>query len=111
MSCFFDMVMPVLIQEDKKEWHIEEKTREMLLQDEVREEIGKKVSDAMFYNFDTNQIYDEETKKGSPFYIESLKPIQMPNMDMDSLFESRKAFSKSEFFIVLISFAKSNKTE
>ena len=63
MSCFFDMVMPVLIQEDKKEWHIEEKTREMLLQDEVREEIGKKVSDAMFYNFDTNQIYDEETEK------------------------------------------------
>lgn len=47
--------------------------------------------------------HDEETKKScSPFYIESIKPIQMPNMDMEGLFEGRKGFTKEEWIDVLI---------
>ena len=34
----------------------------------------------------------EEGQKGSPFVIEELKPIQMPNMDMEELFAGRKYF-------------------
>jgi ATP-dependent Lon protease len=35
----------------------------------------------------------EENQKGSPFIVEDLKPIQMPNMDMQALFEGRKQFT------------------
>ena len=46
--------------------------------------------------------YYEEHQKGSPFGITELKPIQLPNMDMDSLFEGRKAFTQDQWMDVLI---------
>ena len=42
----------------------------------------------------TVHYYHEEGQKGSPFTIDDLKPIQMPNMDMEEFFEGRKAFSQ-----------------
>jgi ATP-dependent Lon protease len=45
--------------------------------------------------------YDETTKK-SPFIITQLKPIQMPNLDMDTVFEGRKAFTESQWIDVLL---------
>lgn len=44
----------------------------------------------------------EENQKGSPFHIVELKPIQLPNMDMDDLFEGRKAFTREQWIDVLI---------
>ncbi len=44
----------------------------------------------------------EEGQKGSPFAISELKPIQMPNMDMETLREGRKAFSEEEWLDVLL---------
>jgi len=44
----------------------------------------------------------EENQKGSPFNITELKPIQLPNMDMDGLFEGRKAFTQEQWIDVLI---------
>jgi ATP-dependent Lon protease len=44
----------------------------------------------------------EENKKGSPFIITELKPIQLPNMDMEGLFEGRKAFTLDQWIDVLI---------
>ena len=44
----------------------------------------------------------EENKKGSPFIITELKPIQLPNMDMEGLFEGRKAFNLDQWIDVLI---------
>ena len=44
----------------------------------------------------------EENKKGSPFIITELKPIQLPNMDMEGLFEGRKAFTLEQWIDVLI---------
>ena len=44
----------------------------------------------------------EENQKGSPFIINDLKPIQMPNMDMDELFEGRKAFTEAQWIDVLL---------
>ncbi len=48
-----------------------------------------------------NYLY-EENQRGSPFQIEELKPIQMPNMDMDAFFEGRKGFSESQWIDVLL---------
>lgn len=47
-------------------------------------------------------FYDELKNSGSPFTINDLKPIQMPNMDMNEIFEGRKHFTKDEWIDVLL---------
>ncbi|MBZ9624733.1 protease Lon-related BREX system protein BrxL [Clostridium sp. FP2] len=47
-------------------------------------------------------LYDETTKNASPFLVETVTPIQMPNMDMDELIEGRKQFTKEEWIDILI---------
>src|ERR1700692_3000727 len=37
----------------------------------------------------TLQYFYEEEKKGSPFILRDLKPIQMPNLDLEELFQGR----------------------
>jgi ATP-dependent Lon protease len=44
----------------------------------------------------------EEGQKSSPFVIEDLKPIQMPNMDMEAFYEGRKEFTETEWIDVLL---------
>jgi len=44
----------------------------------------------------------EENQKGSPFQIEELKPIQMPNMDLPAFFEGRKGFTEDQWIDVLL---------
>jgi ATP-dependent Lon protease len=39
---------------------------------------------------------------GSPFYIADLKPIQLPNMDVNEVIEGRKEFSKDEWMDALL---------
>lgn len=46
--------------------------------------------------------YEEGVKNQSPFIIETITPIQMPNMDMDELIEGRKQFDKDEWIDILI---------
>jgi ATP-dependent Lon protease len=50
----------------------------------------------------TLQYFFEEDQKGSPFVLQDLKPIQMPNMDMDELFQGRRAFTEGEWIDVLL---------
>ena len=47
-------------------------------------------------------FYDEEVRYSNPFNVSSLQPIQMPNMDIDEVFEGRKSFTKDEWIDVLI---------
>ena len=47
-------------------------------------------------------FFDEEDRNGNPFNIVSLKPIQMPNMDINEIFEGRRAFTKDEWIDVLL---------
>ena len=46
--------------------------------------------------------YEEGAKNQNPFIIDSVTPIQMPNMDMDELINGRKEFSKEEWIDILI---------
>jgi ATP-dependent Lon protease len=47
--------------------------------------------------------YDyEDGQSSSPFTIKELKPIQMPNMDMNALMEARKQFTEDEWLDVLL---------
>ncbi len=48
------------------------------------------------------QYYYEEGSKDSPFLISELKPIQMPNLDMESVFEGRKAFTEGQWIDMIL---------
>ena len=50
----------------------------------------------------TLNYFYEEGQKGSPFSISDLKPIQMPNMDMQNFFEGRQAFTEAQWIDVLM---------
>ncbi|NQS88207.1 protease Lon-related BREX system protein BrxL [Patescibacteria group bacterium] len=44
----------------------------------------------------------EEGQGASPFILEEIKPIQMPNMDLNLLFEGRRAFTEEQWLDVLL---------
>ena len=44
----------------------------------------------------------EEGSKASPFIVSELKPIQMPNLDLEAVFEGRKAFTEEQWIDVLL---------
>ncbi|WLD11911.1 protease Lon-related BREX system protein BrxL [Planctellipticum variicoloris] len=50
----------------------------------------------------TLEYFFEADQKGSPFLLRDLKPIQMPNLDLDELFEARQAFTESQWIDVLL---------
>lgn len=47
-------------------------------------------------------FYDEFRANDSPFTVENLQPIQMPNMDLQEVFQGRKSFSKDEWIDILM---------
>ncbi|MQG89057.1 MAG: protease Lon-related BREX system protein BrxL [SAR202 cluster bacterium] len=50
----------------------------------------------------TMQYFHEEGQSSTPFILEQLKPIQMPNMDMEQLFEGRAGFTEEQWIDVLL---------
>src|SRR4051794_7536483 len=50
----------------------------------------------------TLEYFYEEDQKGSPFVLRDLKPIQMPNMDLEELFEGRRGFTEEQWIDVLL---------
>src|ERR1039457_5331489 len=50
----------------------------------------------------TLEYFFEESQKGSPFLLRDLKPIQMPNMDIEELFQGRRAFTEQQWIDVLL---------
>lgn len=53
----------------------------------------------------------KRSKYDSPFSITSLKPIQMPNLDLDEIKESRSNFTKDEWIALLLRSAGYEPTE
>jgi ATP-dependent Lon protease len=50
----------------------------------------------------TLEYFFQEDQKGSPFLLRDLKPIQMPNMDLEELFEARRAFTEPQWIDALL---------
>ena len=50
----------------------------------------------------TLEYFFEEDQKKSPFLLRDLKPIQMPNMDLEELFQARRAFTEAQWIDVLL---------
>ena len=50
----------------------------------------------------TLEYFFEEGQKGTPFSVRQIRPIQMPNMDMEELREGRRHFTAEEWLDVLL---------
>jgi ATP-dependent Lon protease len=50
----------------------------------------------------TLSYYHEERQSGSPFGVTLLKPIQMPNLNMDDLFSGRAALTTDQWRETLV---------
>lgn len=48
------------------------------------------------------EYYFEEDQSGSPFILRDLKPIQMPGLDMEEVYQGRKAFTEEEWLDALL---------
>ena len=48
------------------------------------------------------EYFFDESRKTSPFLLRSMKPIQMPNLDMDAYFQGRNAFNVDQWIDVLL---------
>ena len=48
------------------------------------------------------EYYYEEGQRISPFILKELKPIQMPNLDLEAVFEGRRAFAEEQWIDVLL---------
>lgn len=46
-------------------------------------------------------FHDEEERNNLPFVVNDIKPIQMPNMDLEEIFMGRSKFSKDEWLDIL----------
>ena len=57
------------------------------------------------------QVRKKKSRYDSPFEIASLKPIQVPNLDLDEIKESRAAFSKEEWIALMMRSAGYEPTE
>ena len=72
---------------------------------EISSEVVKKYEKLLaggMWSILTLQYFFEEGQKGSPFIVSDLKPIQMPNMSMDDLFEARQAFTEEQWIDTLL---------
>jgi len=65
-------------------------------------EFDKLLAGGIWCMIKVDYFYDEEVKNQTPFSVSSLKPIQMPNMDMEEVFDGRKQFTKEEWIDVII---------
>ncbi|OZT77513.1 protease Lon-related BREX system protein BrxL [Salinicoccus roseus] len=65
-------------------------------------EFDKLLAGGIWCMLKMDYYYDEEQRDMNPFSISNLKPIQMPNMDVNEIFEGRKHFTKEEWIDVLI---------
>ena len=65
-------------------------------------EFDKLLAGGIWCMIKIDYFYDEEVKNSNPFSVSSLKPIQMPNMDLSEIIEGRKNFTKEEWIDVLI---------
>ena len=50
----------------------------------------------------TLEYFFEADQKSSPFLLRDLKPIQMPNMDLEELFQARRAFTEPQWIDALL---------
>lgn len=62
----------------------------------------KLLSGGIWCIVDVSYYFDEEDKKASPFQINDITPIQMPNLDKSEIIDARQQFTKEEWIDLLL---------
>ena len=65
-------------------------------------EYDKLLAGGIWCIVDLTYFYNEDEKKQSPFVINDITPIQMPNLDKNEIINARQGFSKEEWIDFLL---------
>lgn len=65
-------------------------------------EFEKLLAGGIWCIVDLSYLYSEDDKKQSPFVINDITPIQMPNLDKNEIIEARKSFTKEEWIDLIL---------
>ena len=76
--------------------------KDALISDEFVKKYEKLLVGGIWCIIKVSYNYDDQDRHRIPFRINSLDPIQLPNMNMKQLFDGRKQFTKDEWIDVLI---------
>jgi ATP-dependent Lon protease len=76
--------------------------KDVVIESDIVKKYEKLLAGGIWCILQLSYQFEEGNKKNSPFKIESLKPIQLPNVDVDEVKENRKFFSKEEWISLLL---------
>jgi ATP-dependent Lon protease len=76
--------------------------RNIVINDEYAKKFQKLLTGGIWVIVTLEYHHDENAKGSSPFHIQDLKPIQMPNMDMEDFQAQRVKFTNEEWMDVII---------
>lgn len=65
-------------------------------------EFEKLLAGGIWCIVDLSYLYSQDDKKQSPFVINDITPIQMPNLDKNEIIEARKNFTKEEWIDLIL---------
>ena len=76
--------------------------KDALISEDIVNKYDKLLVGGIWSIIKVSYYYDDQEKHKAPFTITSLDPIQIPNMDLNQLFEGREYFSKEEWIDIII---------
>lgn len=65
-------------------------------------EFEKLLAGGIWCIVDVSYLFSEDEKKKSPFIINDITPIQMPNLDKNEIIEARRHFTKEEWIDLIL---------
>lgn len=65
-------------------------------------EFEKLLAGGIWCIVDLSYLFSEDEKKQSPFVINDITPIQMPNLDKNEIIEARQQFTKDEWIDLIL---------
>ena len=76
--------------------------KDTMISEEIVKQYDKLLVGGIWCIIKVSYGFDEQDRYRMPFKIAALDPIQIPNMDINQIFEGRKYFTKDEWMDILI---------
>lgn len=76
--------------------------KDAMISEEIVKQYDKLLVGGIWCIVKVSYSFDEEDKYRMPFKIAALEPIQIPNMDINQIFDGRRHFTKDEWIDILI---------
>ena len=76
--------------------------KDAMISEEIVKQYDKLLVGGIWCIIKVSYNFDDQDRHRMPFKIAALDPIQIPNMDINQIFEGRKYFTKDEWMDILI---------